>query len=424
MKNLDKYNLIIINFLFFLFPLSIILGNFFTNLNLLLLSFTAFFFYKKKIIEFKINIFDKIILIFFIYTFITLIINLLENYLSGKIFPEIIIHKTFFYFRYYIIYLILRVLVSEKILRLDWFSLACAICASLICLDIIFQFFIGKNIFGLTPSTPRHFSGVFGEELIAGGYLQKFALFSFFLPFVLKKKKIPKIVFQLIFFIFFMFGIALSGNRMPFALFIFSFFIYFLLNSELRKYSYALLIVVFLFLSLNYNLNQNFKMRFDGFYMNGKILVNSFFVKDVINNKSLLKRPYVSEFICAKSAFKENPIFGGGIRFYRNSNQYCNTHPHNYYLEIMVDLGVAGLSVILVFIFMLLRRIFMQKILSFNSNLNPIDDKLMPFFLIFFIEFFPVRTAGSFFSTNVASIIFVVLAIIVSSLSKKKNYNN
>ena len=85
MKNLDKYNLIIINFLFFLFPLSIILGNFFTNLNLLLLSFAAFFFYKKKIIEFKINIFDKIILIFFIYTFITLIINLLENYLSQDI---------------------------------------------------------------------------------------------------------------------------------------------------------------------------------------------------------------------------------------------------------------------------------------------------------------------------------------------------
>ena len=66
----------------------------------------------------------------------------------------------------------------------------------------------------------------------------------------------------------------------------------------------------------------------------------------------------------------------------------------------------------------------MQKIFSFNGNLNSIDDKLMPFFLIFFIEFFPVRTAGSFFSTNVASIIFVVLAIIVSSLSKKKNYNN
>jgi hypothetical protein len=130
MKNTDRYNSIIINFLFLMFPISLMLGNPITNLNIFLICLFAFIFYNKKITKFKINIFDKIILIFFLCTILSLIVNYIDAYLDGRNFPRLIIDKTLLYLRYLVLYLILRVLISQKILRVDWFSYTCAICAA------------------------------------------------------------------------------------------------------------------------------------------------------------------------------------------------------------------------------------------------------------------------------------------------------
>ena len=65
MKTIDNYDLIIINILFFIFPFTAILGNLYTNLNIILLCICALFFYGKKIIKIKLNFFDKILLVFF-----------------------------------------------------------------------------------------------------------------------------------------------------------------------------------------------------------------------------------------------------------------------------------------------------------------------------------------------------------------------
>ena len=122
MKNINNINLNIINIIFIMFPLSFIFGNFYINLNVIFLIFFGFIFYKEKIIKFKIDFIDKIVIIFFFYTFITLAINIFEGYLANEIFSKLIISKTFMYLRYLIFYLVLRVLVSQNILRLDWFS--------------------------------------------------------------------------------------------------------------------------------------------------------------------------------------------------------------------------------------------------------------------------------------------------------------
>ena len=63
-------------------------------------------------------------------------------------------------------------------------------------IDIIFQFVNGKDIFGFV-GLPRRLSGPFGDELIAGGFIQRFSLFAFFCyRFFLTRKTItPKINF-------------------------------------------------------------------------------------------------------------------------------------------------------------------------------------------------------------------------------------
>ena len=431
MKNIDNYDLIIINILFFIFPFTVILGNLYTNLNIILLCICALFFYGKKIIKIKLNFFDKIILVFFFYTVLVLIINFLESRYTGILFPKFIIYKTLLYFKYLVLYLIFRFLITEKILKLNWFFLSCTLCASFICIDIFVQAFFGKDMFGIEPGPTRHFSGVFGNELIAGGYLQRFALFSFFLPFLSKKNIFYKVSIQTIFLIFFLFGIVLSGNRMPLILFLFSYFIFLSLNTELRKYFFSIFIIVFLFLFLNFSINQKFNTNISNFYYSSINLVGTFLNKNLtvdglqggtftIEQIEVWQKPYVIEFYCFQSLWKKNPFFGGGLRSYK-SIVNCNSHPHNYYLEILVDLGLVGLSIILIFIFMLLHKIFINKNTIFKLNFNTLNSKSMPFFLIFVVEFFPLRSSGSFFTTGNASLIFIVLAILVSLICEKKN---
>ena len=420
MENINKYNLTIINILFLMFPLSIILGNLFINLNIVFLCFFALIICREKIIKFEINLLDKIILIFFLYTFITLIINFLGSYFDGQKFPDFIIYKTLLFSRYLAFYLVLRFLLTEKILILKWFSLACAFCVCFVSLDILIQFSFGKNLLGFEAIHARHLSGVFGEELVAGGYLQKFSLFVIFLPLILKQNIYKKISIQLLIFFFFSFAIILSGNRMPLILFILSFFTYLFLDKNLRKYLITILVISLLFFALNLSLNKKFKLISAVFLVNAKTLATSFFSEDVKKlPMGIWYNPYVTEFTCFKIVWKKNLYFGGGIKSYR-ATKGCTTHPHNYYFEILTELGLVGLILIMSFLLVFIKKIFKKKNNLFNLDLNFLNAEYMPFFLVLFIEFFPVRTSGSFFSTGNASIIFLMLAITVSIISQRK----
>ena len=133
-----------------------------------------------------------------------------------------------------------------------------------------------------------------------------------------------------------------------------------------------------------------------------------------------LKKPYVAELACFRSSWKRNPIIGGGIRSFRTFDGGCATHPHNYYLEIISDLGVVGMIIILILIFTLIKKISINKIFLLRETNNFSNVEILPFLLIFICEFFPLRSSGSFFSTSNAVIIFIILAVLVSFLNNKQ----
>lgn len=424
MKKLNNYDYYIINFLFVLLPVSIILGNFATNLNLLLIFLitSIIFFLKKEQIRLKINFIDKLILVFFFYTLITLIINYFIKLYNNIILDDLVITKTILYQRYLIYYFIIRILYEKKILNLDWIVKISALCVCFVCLDVIFQFFFGKDFFGIEPVSKRHFSGVFGEELIAGGYLQRFGLFVVFFWLTLKEKSIFKkkyILFLLNLFI--IIGIILSGNRMPVILFVLSLLIYSYYHLSFKKYLIKILTLILIFFSLIIYSNKTVRFNFYNFYKDGVNLIETIMFTDTSKaSYEILKKPYVTEFHCSKLFIKQGPIFGGGIRSYRTHPGGCLTHSHNYYLEILVDLGILGFMIVLLIIIFIAKKVITKMKtksgLPFNS---------LPFLSILVVEFFPIRTAGSIFSTNNASIIFFFLAIFVSLIfsnnSKKTN---
>ena len=91
--------------------------------------------------------------------------------------------------------------------------------------------------------------------------------------------------------------------------------------------------------------------------------------------------------------FQSNIIFGTGFRTFRfacrelesTSNEFlCSTHPHNLYFEVLSDLGLLGLILLLVIIFLFL---FKALITFIKNNNNYLGVGYILSFLLLYSQF-------------------------------------
>ena len=436
MANLKFHNknyLIILNILFCLIPLSYIIGNFAINFNVFLLIIFSLIFHNKNIFKTKLLLIDKIILLFFVFALFSGIINTLES-LSGNHDNSILI-KSILFFRYLLLYFILRYLIEKNIIFFKWFFISSLICTLFVSLDIFYQFTFSIDIFGIEPLHPSKLSGPFGDELIAGGYIHKFSLFSIFvLPFFKFKKTYLSIILSALFLIY-MTAIILSGNRMPLVLFFLSIFLILLFENKTRKYIPISLILVTSILFTIYKSNSTVKISFDSFIDNSSDMINVFVVENFTKSSKIPEKRipiYYQEMKTFYGTWMMNKYIGGGMKSFRhncpkrkiishNERTTCNTHPHNYYLEILTDVGLIGFIITcLIFILTIYNSIIKNYFLKPRKPLNIIS---VPFVFIFISEIFPIRTSGSYFTTSTATFIFILIAVI-ATLTKQKANNN
>ena len=226
------------NFLMILFPFSFIAGNMLININSILLILSGLLFFSKDLIKIKFNLLDKLFISFFFLILLTGLINDYEFYIEGLddwmgFFPTTV--KSILFLRYLLFYLILRILISKQIINYKFFFISCAVASLFVSFDIFFQYIFNVDIFGYEVKG-RHFSGPFGDEKIAGGFIQRFFIFTLFiLPIFFDKFKYSKITIAILVLIFFA-AILLSGNRMPFILFLLSLFLTGILIKNIRKF--------------------------------------------------------------------------------------------------------------------------------------------------------------------------------------------
>ena len=181
--------------------------------------------------------------------------------------------------------------------------------------------------------------------MIAGGYIQRFSIFTFFiLPFfyINISKKYSKFLIPILFLIFITGGI-LSGNSMPFILFIFSITLILIFQKQTRKYFLPFLVIFVLIFSILYNFNQiKLKIIFH-FYFNINKMTSIIINKDFQNEHTPSIFERVFNFY---DTWLMNKFIGGGIKNFRyychvrpnvdkDAEFICNMHPHNYYLEIL-----------------------------------------------------------------------------------------
>ena len=416
-----------------LIPISFIAGNLIINSITILLILSTIFFYNKELFKIKFYLLDKIIILFFIIVLLSGIVSAVGWYLedSWKS-PFKTILRSLLFFRYFLLYIVLRFLIENKVIDLKIFFITCALSSLFVSFDIFYQYKFGQDIFGFETVWERKLSGPFGDELIAGGFIQRFSLFSFFiLPlfFSNKSKYLSKYLIPILFIIFFT-AIILSGNRMPLLLFVFSIFLIMLLTKQVRKYFLPFVLIFTIIFSIIFKFNSEVKTNFSNLHKQISKITIILLDKDL---NGLEIPSYYKEFSSFYETWRLNKYIGGGIKTFRyychlrenidkNSDFICNMHPHNYYLEILTETGLIGFFIGISIFFIILYISLFKK--YFSSSLLQRNTIVVPFIFLFLMEIFPLRSTGSFFTTANTTYLFLIIGILIGIIRKENSIEN
>ena len=417
-----------------LIPASYMAGNLVLNLNGLIIFFLGFWIFRFELFKLKKNIFNFFLIFFFVYLILTTFFN---NYTSLEIhdlYKENII-KSFLFFRYLLIFLVINKMAEKNILDLKYLFLISTILLSILTFDLFFQFIFGYNLLGNEPIEQR-LSSFFSKELIAGGYLQIFSFFMIFsIPLIFSNKNNKYLKYYILSAVFLIFtAILVTNNRMPLLLFLLSFFIFTLMEKDFRKYLIIFIFSCVVTFFIAQKLSPSMYDKYYGFYkrisymivdthgmLSGKIERYVF----KINNENIYEGGYLRSehlrlFYTAAVLSEENLVFGHGLKSFRlicryedNYNYSCSNHPHNYFVELLLDTGLIGLLSVCIVLGIAIRTFL--KVYSRKKKGKIIDRLfLLPSFLTLCTIAFPLKSSGSFFTTNNAFIIFIMLALVIN----------
>ena len=454
-----------VNLVLAFFPISFIIGSFAVNLNLILLCLLGVFYLKSKILTSKFDFSIKIIFLFFFIIFFSTLLSFLKTiYFDGYNSVDFArLTKSILFFRFFIFLVTVYLLNKLGILNFRYFLITATITSVLLSLDIIYQYIYGVDLVGNESAGFRN-SGFFGDEFVAGGYIQRFATFSIlFTIFLFKDRKYIKLISTTIVICILGAGILFAGNRMPTILFIFGLLLILFSNLKIKKILLASFIGLFVLFKFIIDTNESFKShinnQYKSFYGSTIYLISTskHFATQKFNKQ---KRNKTDEFIKSKTLFyevkwephhrriflaaidtwRENKIFGGGIKSFRRDcwvvlgkpginledrslpnvkNRLCSTHPHNYYFEILTETGIVGLIVATVIA--LLFMIFIFKNVKNIKQVNFENIILLSAIISLILEALPLRSTGSLFTSNNATYLMLIASIVLCNKTLMKN---
>ena len=427
LKNIKIEEIIVI-----IFPVLLITGPALPDIFAVLFSIYFLIFHFKK---YRSKIFDNMWIIAFFLIFIWFNFISIFAYDSKTSFIDSIIFFRFFIFTIAIYFMFsnINLIFYKKLFNFFLFTLVFVI------FDTLFQFYnydsaIGfkEDLFGFKPEGLNgRLSGPF-RDLIPGAYLARF-YFVIILLFIINKYEGNRIINYFLFYTILSICLAtiyFTGERMALATIILGLIILILCIKKIRIYLLyaASLGVLLIFLNQIFHTSFNdytilkssanheglkIKKEFNCPYNINKtcyrnISIQPKFVDVLINFKdSAYGKIYNTSF----QIWRDYPITGIGLNNFnlvcKSEKKYkiyhigfgCTTHPHNLYIQALVESGFIGLFL---FIFFIISVFY--KILSCNK----FEIKVISFVTILTI-FWPIMSTGSFLKNwNMIFICFLI----------------
>ena len=417
-------------------PLTFTLGIAITEIFVLISI--IFFFYENRDLKY---LKDKIFLYLFLFS-IYIAINSITQISYDDLKLRAIFHFRFAIFCISIFYIFY--FFKDKndkhnfLLKLIFFLII------FIIFDSHLQFFTGQNILGFEIIKNR-ISSIFGTELILGSFFLKILPLVLW---VLYYSKFDLEKHQKIFYIFFslyFITIYLSGERTSLILLFISIIIYFVFLKSIRKILIISSIVMSSFMIITSFANIGESDPFNRIFIKTFNQVqNKFFLKknyeiqsksDILfeekktpeNKIFIFSRDHNGHFVLAFHLFKESPIFGkgpGGFKSYCRKVSYdsdvgmCSTHPHNFLMQILAELGLIGFA----FYFAGLFYVIIKLLYYHKKNIN-IHDKSC--FIIssiaVLVNLFPFLPSGNFFNNWITIINYYYIGLFIFGYNKIRN---
>ena len=324
-----------INFILSLIIPFLILGPFLPDL---IVSFSALYFLYYTFNNNNFYYLNNKPFIFFL--FFCIIISLL-SFESENI--SLSIKNSLPYFRIGVFSCFIWYLVDRDKSILTYFYYTLVICFSALVIDGYLQFFTGSNIIGLAKSGVR-ISSFFGDELIMGSYLSRLFPLLFAL-FLVKKKDKYEMYYIGVLFILVDVLIYISAERAAFFFLNLSTVFIIILIKEYQKFRLITFICAFVLIVVLTLTSETLSNRM----IKGPAQTMGF-AKDS-QTKNIFTPGHDSLIKTAFNMYLDKPILGHGPNMYRiicANKKYqvgikpCNTHPHNFYVQLLAETGSIG----------------------------------------------------------------------------------
>ncbi len=332
-----------------IYPITFFIGTGILNLGVILLDLILIIeiVRKKKYYFFKNSIFYLLICLW-----LTLLLNLFFSInLENSIGRSIGFVRYIFFVMAIIYFFNINNGIYRKIILNTWLLIFL-----IICIDLIYEFYFGKNLLGFTSYMPGRLAGFFNDELKIGHFYYGFNLIILsyvfnsklmeeYMPF---KNKVSNKDFIFIFALILILISFIIGERSNFIkTFIMLVLFIFFIKLSFNKNKLLIIVGLIVFFVLTINLNQAYKSRF----------INQL-VKPLLNNPItfISSTNYGDHYKFGMKIFSENKFFGVGLKNYRvevGNKNYVNSsiHPHQTHIEILSELGIVGYLSFIIFLF-------------------------------------------------------------------------
>ena len=410
---IDKKEGFVYNFIFLIGLIivpSLVTGPFVADLIVSLSSiFFIYLLYKKKVKIYLNSFYIKLSIIWFIYI-------ILNSLFSSNIL--ISLESSLFYIRFFLFSLLILYFIKKNQKYLIYTFNIILITMCILIFDSFFQYIFDYNLIGFNKHV--RVTSFFYKEEVLGGYLSR--LFPYFLSIYLfiNNQKIKNNYFTLIiFYALLIISIFIAGERSGVVyVFISSLLIFFLL--DLKKIQLiAVVITIFLYILINQINNSSFER-----IINYSILQ----LTEKTERLSIFSVQHETLYFTSFKMFKDHIFFGIGPKNYRhfcNKEEYittsaidptfssCQTHPHNYYLQVLSETGIIGFILLLILYFRVCYEIIINFVHKYYKKIKTKNFSLLCLYICFFTYFFPFIPTGSFFNNWLSILNYLPLGFFI-----------
>jgi O-antigen ligase len=425
-------------------PYALITGPFIPDF---LVSLVAILFFitsiKERIWIYYKNNFFKLFILFYI------IINFSAAFSEN---PFISLKTSVPYIRFLLFSLAIVFIINNKKNFENFFLKNLIVVIVALLLDGALQYFSGqsslgwiKELFNIHVFDDNYsikmnykIQSLFGDKGVYGSYLLRFSPLLIFLIMKTNLFKNFNILLIVFFYCSIFIAILFSGERSSLILYLILIFFNIIFLKGRKIFKLSIVLFVFLFLTFFLVFNKELNNRY---VITTKYLILSLNKEKNINEIAKLEEEnldlkfynsvtnYTGLFRTSLLMFEDSPFLGKGPRAFKylsgderfshldvNGKKiiYYNSHPHNFYIQLLAEVGLFGFLYFISLLF-----IFLYVLLFYLGKRNFIyKDYEVVIFSSFLIFLWPFITTGNFFNNWLSIFHFFLIGFFLSNLYK------